>query len=68
MPEPSIRTRLWREKRQVAMVKLVEDLHTKEKPQTFPERVDLVKLDDMDKGPAGFAPEPGPKTETPVGE
>jgi len=62
--EPSIRTRLWREKRQGAMVKLVEDLHAKEKPQTFPERVDLVKLDDMDKGPAGFAPEPGPKTET----
>ncbi len=56
--EPSIRTRLWREKRQDAMTKLVEDLRAKDKPETFPERVDLVKLDDMDKGPGGFAPEP----------
>lgn len=65
--EPSIRTRLWREKRQDAMVKLVEGLRTKEKPETFPDRVDLVKLDDMDKGPAGFAPEPAPKADAPKG-
>lgn len=63
--EPAIRTRLWREKRQEAMTKLVEKLRTTEKPETFPERVDLVKLDDMDKGPGGFAPEPAPKATKP---
>ena len=63
--DPSIRTRLWREKRQDAMTKLVESLRAKEKPQTFPERVDLVKLDDMDKGPTGFAPEPAAKPTAP---
>ncbi len=60
--EPSIRTRLWREKRSAAMTQLVENLRKKEKPETFPERVDLVKLDDMDRGPSGFAPDPAPKT------
>ncbi len=63
--EPSIRTRLWREQRQAAMTKLVEDLRAKAKPKTFPERVDLVKLEDMDKGPTGFAPDPHPKARSP---
>jgi len=63
--ETSIRTRLWREKRQDAMTKLVEKLRATEKPETFPERVDLVKLEDMDKGPSGFAPEPAPKAVKP---
>jgi peptidyl-prolyl cis-trans isomerase C len=63
--EPSIRTRLWREKRETAMTTLVETLRAKEKPQTFPERVDLVKFDDMDKGPTGFAPEPAPRAPAP---
>jgi len=63
--ETAIRTRLWREKRQDAMTKLVEKLRTTEKPETFPDRVDLVKLDDMDKGPGGFAPEPAPKAQKP---
>jgi peptidyl-prolyl cis-trans isomerase C len=61
--DPSIRTRLWRERRQNAMKALVDGLRAKEKPKTFPERVDLVKLEDMDKGPSGFATTPDDKAE-----
>ncbi len=56
--EHPIRTKLWREKRQTAMTNLIEGLRTKQKPQVFADKVDQVKLDDMDKQPGGFAPEP----------
>jgi peptidyl-prolyl cis-trans isomerase C len=56
--EQPIRTKLWREKRQKALADLVEGLRGKEKPQVFADRVDMVKLDDMEKQPEGFAPNP----------
>lgn len=55
--EASIRTRLWRERRQQAMTDLVEGLRKKEAPKVNVDLVDLVKIEDMDKGPAGFTPD-----------
>jgi peptidyl-prolyl cis-trans isomerase C len=57
--EQPIRTKLWREKRQKALTDLVEGLRGKEKPQVFADRVDMVKLDDMEKQPEGFSPHGG---------
>lgn len=59
--EQQIRTKLWRERRQKALTDLVDGLRAKEKPQVFADKVDLVKLDDMDKQPGGFAPGPANK-------
>jgi peptidyl-prolyl cis-trans isomerase C len=55
--EASIRTRLWRERRQQAMTDLVEGLRAKEAPKVNADLVDLVKIEEMDKGPAGFTPD-----------
>lgn len=55
--EPSIRSKLWREKRQKALSDLVESLRAREKPQVSPQLVELVKFDDMDKRPGGFSPD-----------
>ena len=55
--DKSIRTRLWREKRQKALTDLVEGLRKKEKPVVNADLDDLVKLEDMDRAPSSFAPE-----------
>jgi peptidyl-prolyl cis-trans isomerase C len=55
--EASIRTRLWRERKQQAMTALIEGLRSKEGPKVNADLVDLIKIEDMDKGPAGFTPE-----------
>lgn len=54
--EQAVRTKLWREKRQKAMTDLIEQLKKRDKPQVFTDRVDLVKLDDMERQPSGFSP------------
>jgi peptidyl-prolyl cis-trans isomerase C len=56
--EHPIRTKIWREKRQAALTSLIEGLRQKQKPEVHADKVDLVKLDDMEKQPGGFAPEP----------
>jgi parvulin-like peptidyl-prolyl isomerase len=53
----TIRTKLWREKRQTALSEMIEGLRAKEKPQVFAERAEWVKFDDMEKRPGGFAPD-----------
>jgi hypothetical protein len=40
------------------MTNLIESLRAKQKPEVFADKVDLVKLDDMEKQPSGFSPEP----------
>jgi peptidyl-prolyl cis-trans isomerase C len=54
--EHPIRTKIWREKRQKALTDLVEGLRGKDKPQVFTDRVDWVKLEDVEKQPPGFPP------------
>jgi hypothetical protein len=54
----TIRSKLWRERRQKAVAALLDKLRAKDKPKVFTERVDLVSFDDMEKRPTGFAPEP----------
>jgi parvulin-like peptidyl-prolyl isomerase len=56
--EGTIRSKLWRERRQKAVTSLLDRLRAKDKPKVFTERVDLVTFDDMEKRPTGFAPEP----------
>jgi peptidyl-prolyl cis-trans isomerase C len=56
----TIRTKLWREKRQKALTELVDGLKARDKPQVFTERADWIKFDDMDKRPPGFAPDRPP--------
>ena len=56
--ESSIRSKLWRERRQQAVNALIEGLRAKEKPKVYVERVDWVKFDDMETRPSGFAPDP----------
>lgn len=58
--EGSVRGKLWRENRQKAVAALIDSLRARDKPKVFSERVDLVKFDDMDKRPPGFAPDPAP--------
>lgn len=60
--ENTIRSKLWRERRQKAANDLLDQLRAKDKPQMFPDRVDLVSFDDMEKRPGGFAPDPARKT------
>jgi len=55
--ESSIRTRLWRQERQNALTALLDSLRKNAHPEVFTARVDLVKFDDMDGRPAGFAPD-----------
>lgn len=54
----TIRSKLWRERRQKAVTDLLDRLRAKDKPKVFTDRVDLVSFDDMEKRPAGFAPDP----------
>jgi peptidyl-prolyl cis-trans isomerase C len=56
--EGSIRSRLWRERRQKAIATLLDALRTRDKPKVFVERADWVKFDDMERRPSGFAPDP----------
>jgi peptidyl-prolyl cis-trans isomerase C len=56
--EPSIRGKLWRERRQQAVDALVASLRAKHKPQVFSDRIYRISFDDMEKRPGGFAPEP----------
>jgi peptidyl-prolyl cis-trans isomerase C len=56
--ENTIRSKLWREGRQKSITELLDKLRAKDKPKVFSERVDLVSFDDMEKRPAGFAPDP----------
>jgi parvulin-like peptidyl-prolyl isomerase len=56
----TIRSRLWRERRQKTVAALIDGLRAKDKPKVFTERVDLIKFDDMDKRPPGFPPEAPP--------
>jgi hypothetical protein len=58
--ESSIRSKLWRERRQQAITKLLDGLRSTYKPKTFSERVDAIKFDDMERRPTGFAPDPLP--------
>lgn len=58
--EGSIRSKLWRERRQQAISALLDGLRNRYKPKTFSERVDWIKFDDMDRRPSGFAPDPLP--------
>jgi hypothetical protein len=55
---PSIRAKLWRERRQKALDALFATLRARDKPQVFAERVQQISFDDMEKRPSGFAPEP----------
>ncbi|HEX6239758.1 MAG TPA: hypothetical protein VFZ61_02645, partial [Polyangiales bacterium] len=64
--EGSIRSKIWRERRQKAVSALIEELRAKEKPKVYVERVDWVKFDDMDKRPPGFAPDPLPPGARPM--
>jgi parvulin-like peptidyl-prolyl isomerase len=57
---PSIRAKLWRERRQQALDGLVAKLRARDKPQLFAKRVELISFDDMEKRPTGFAPDPIP--------
>lgn len=63
--EGSIRSRLWRERRQKALNGLIDKLRTKLKPQVFAQRIDQIKFDDMEKRPSGFAPDPLPRPAQP---
>jgi peptidyl-prolyl cis-trans isomerase C len=56
--DATIRSKLWRERRQKAVTDLLDRLRAKDKPKVFTDRVDLVSFDDMEKRPAGFAPDP----------
>jgi len=55
--ESSIRSKLWRARRQQAVNALIDSLRKRDKPKVFLERADWVKFDDMDKRPPGFAPD-----------
>jgi len=55
---PSIRAKLWRERRQQALDALVAKLRAQAKPQVFAERIQAISFDDMEKRPSGFAPDP----------
>ena len=55
---PSIRAKLWRERRQQALDALFAKLRAREKPQVFTDRIYLISFDDMEKRPSGFAPDP----------
>jgi parvulin-like peptidyl-prolyl isomerase len=55
---PSIRTKLWRERRQKALDALVASLRARDKPQVFTERIYAIDFDDMERRPSGFAPDP----------
>lgn len=57
---PSIRAKLWRERRQQALDALVAKLRAREKPEVFVERIEAISFDDMEKRPTGFAPDPPP--------
>ncbi len=59
--DSTIRTKLWREQRQKGLDELIEKLRAQDKPQVFAERAEWVKFDDMEKRPAGFAPEQRPR-------
>jgi hypothetical protein len=55
---PTIRAKLWRERRQKALDALYATLRTKEPPQVFTDRIYQISFDDMEKRPGGFAPDP----------
>ncbi|HEY6877422.1 MAG TPA: peptidyl-prolyl cis-trans isomerase [Polyangiales bacterium] len=55
---PSIRTKLWRERRQQALDGLVAELRKRAKPQVFTDRIYAIDFDDMERRPSGFAPDP----------
>ncbi len=55
---PSIRAKLWRERRQKGLDELFASLRARDKPQVFAERVELIRFDDMERRPSGFAPDP----------
>jgi peptidyl-prolyl cis-trans isomerase C len=55
---PSIRGKLWRERRQKALDQLVNKLRARDKPQVFTDRIYQISFDDMEKRPSGFAPDP----------
>jgi hypothetical protein len=57
---PSVRAKLWRERRQKALDELYARLRAKDKPQVFTDRIYRISFDDMEKRPAGFAPDPPP--------
>jgi len=56
--DATIRSKIWRERRQKALSDLLDRVRAKDKPKVFTERVDLVSFDDMEKRPSGFAPDP----------
>lgn len=56
----SVRAKLWRERRQKALDELYAKLRAKDKPQVFTDRIYRISFDDMEKRPAGFAPDPPP--------
>ncbi|HEX5658640.1 MAG TPA: peptidyl-prolyl cis-trans isomerase, partial [Polyangiales bacterium] len=55
---PSIRTRLWRERRQKALDALVSELRKRDKPEVHTERIYPIDFEDMERRPSGFAPDP----------
>lgn len=57
---PSIRAKLWRERRQEALDGLYARLRARDKPQVFTDRIYAISFDDMEKRPTGFAPDPRP--------
>jgi peptidyl-prolyl cis-trans isomerase C len=60
----SIRSKLWRERRQQALDALYASLRNKDKPQVFTDRIYQISFDDMERRPGGFAPDPPrPKAE-----
>ena len=61
---PSIRAKLWRERRQKALDSLVSKLRARDKPAVFSDRVQLISFEDMEKRPSGFAPDPEPLAAT----
>jgi len=56
----SIRAKLWRERRQQSLDQLYARLRGASKPQIFTDRIYKISFDDMEKRPAGFAPDPLP--------
>ncbi|MET0344528.1 MAG: peptidyl-prolyl cis-trans isomerase [Polyangiales bacterium] len=58
---PSIRAKLWRERRQAALDALVARLRARDKPEVHTDRIYRISFDDMEKRPTGFAPDPLPR-------
>jgi len=57
---PSIRAKLWRERRQQALDALFSSLRARDKPEVYESRVHAISFDDMKERPSGFAPDPAP--------